>query len=128
MRYVSWRRRILRVFRRASEVSLNTQQREHTRAELAANLSRAGWSTEKIARGLGISTDRVEAALAIDGAAPEDVWLVRDALEIIIRSRGENPLPYTSLSESARSAARSWFSLRSHDEIVSLLANVVGEG
>lgn len=64
---------------------------------------------------MGLPQARVDAALAVTRARPEDVWLVRDHLEHVLRSRNVTPVPYSKLSESMRVAAQAWFPLVDFD-------------
>ncbi len=97
-------------------MSLNRSQRAATRAELRSNLVLSGLSIEALAGNLGLSAARVGAALDVDGARPEEVWLVRDYLDRVIRSAGTTPTAYSSLSEEKRTAAQAWFSLVDVDD------------
>ncbi|MDJ0396442.1 DUF2316 family protein [Rhodococcus sp. G-MC3] len=92
-------------------MSLNTRERAATRDELHANLALTLLSPATIAAELGISEQRVVAALAVAGSRPEDIWLVRDYLDYSIRAGGATPHPYSSLSEDMRAAAQTWFPL-----------------
>lgn len=95
-------------------MSLDADQRARTAAELDANLTLSGLTPEQLASRTGLSTARTEAVLRMEGAHPVDVWLVRDALETAARESGERPVPYSVLTEDARSAAAGWFGVRDH--------------
>jgi hypothetical protein len=97
-------------------MSLDSREQQRTRAELAENLALAQTSPDAIAGAIGLPQARVDAALAVTDARPEDVWLVRDYLEHIITSLGGTPLPYTKLREDMRAAAQTWFPLIAVDE------------
>ncbi|QNE35269.1 DUF2316 family protein [Leifsonia shinshuensis] len=103
-------------------MSLDGEQRERTRGELATAYERAGWPVSRLASALNVGEDRVLAALAVDGAQPADVWLVRDALDAVLRSRGEEPGTWTELPESARASAEGWFGLRDAGEVARAVA------
>ncbi len=103
---------------RAPLMSLNRNQSEATRAELHSNTELSGLSADAIANALGMSLERVQSALGVSGAAPQDVWLVRDFLDRTIRRAGGTPYPYTSLTESARAAAQGWFGLRDVEAVL----------
>ncbi|SNT00422.1 hypothetical protein SAMN05421642_10835 [Rhodococcoides kyotonense] len=92
-------------------MSLTKRERAATSNELHANLVRSGLSQSELAAKLEIVEQRVNAVLALDGARPEDVWLVRDYLDRAIRSAGLTPQPYSKLTEAMRAAAKSWFPL-----------------
>ena len=102
-------------------MSLDADQRERTRRELAAAFERAGWPASRLASALGVGEDRVLAALAVDGARPADVWLVRDALDAVLRGRGEEPGRWTELPESARASADGWFGLSDPREVAAAI-------
>lgn len=94
-------------------MSLNDEERARTSAELWANARLARVTVEELANGLGLGTGQVRAALDVrEGARPQDVWLVRDHLEDLVREAGESPVPYTVLTGRARPAAAMWFPLR----------------
>ena len=93
-------------------MTLNAAQQQQTRVELRANLDRSGWTRRRAAQALGLSVDRVDAALTVAGARPADVWAVRDLLEEAALAAGAEPQPYTHLPENARAAAEGWFRLR----------------
>lgn len=99
-------------------MSLNNRQIAATRAELAANLALSGLSKTDIAATLRLDGRRVQAAIDVSGAQPEDVWLVRDYLDRVIRSTGSVAQQYTALTEGARTAAQSWFPLANIDAIM----------
>ncbi|TFC01046.1 DUF2316 family protein [Cryobacterium adonitolivorans] len=92
-------------------MSLNRSERGDTCNELNANLVLSGLTPENIGGALGWTLDRTTAALAVAGAAPRDVWLVRDYIDAAIIAAGKTPHPYSSLTEQMRSAADSWFGL-----------------
>ena len=99
-------------------MSLNEQQRAATRDELGSNLALSGQSVADVAAALGLSSASVQSALDVADAQPQDVWLVRDYLNTVIRSNGATPLPYSSLTESMRAAAQRWFSLANVDDVI----------
>lgn len=102
-------------------MSLDERQRERTRSELAEAFERAGWPADRLAAALDVSEGRVVAALAVDDARPADVWLVRDALDAVLRGRGEEPGRWTELPESARSSAEGWFGLRDPADVAAAI-------
>lgn len=99
-------------------MSLNRRQTATTREELRINRQLSGLSADAIASALGLTPERVQSSLDVSGAAPQDVWLVRDFVELTIRRAGDTPHPYTSLMESARAAAEGWFPLRDVEAVV----------
>ncbi|MCO4252152.1 DUF2316 family protein [Pseudarthrobacter raffinosi] len=99
-------------------MSLSHYQRAATREELSANLALSGLSVADAAAAVGIGSARVQAALDVAGAQPQDVWLVRDYLDRVIRSNGGTPRTYSSLTEQMRAAAQAWFPLTDVDDVM----------
>lgn len=92
-------------------MSLNTAQREATRAELRANLELSGLTVAQVAEGLKLPESDVEEALRLAGASPASVWHVRDFLEDSIEAQGLTAHPYSSLTPQMRSSAVRWFGI-----------------
>lgn len=99
-------------------MSLDQRQTAATRDELAINLARSGQTVGGIAGVTRLGRSRVQAALAVDGAQPQDVWLVRDYLHRVICLASGTPHPYSTLTGQARAAAQAWFPLRDIDEVL----------
>lgn len=59
-----------------------------------------------------MSLERVEAALNVDNANPVDVWLLCDKLETAVKNNGQEPAPYSKLTDDKRAAAAVWFGVR----------------
>lgn len=97
-------------------MTLSQRAQDATREELARNLKLADMTTTGISKGIRLPDDRVAAALEVIEARPQDVWLVRDYLDRVIRSQGATPHPYSSLSENMRASAKGWFPLVDVDE------------
>jgi hypothetical protein len=93
-------------------MSLNAKQQAATAAELDANLRLSGLTVDGLAARTGLPTDRVRAALAVDGGHPVDVWVLRDALEDAVVEAGGTPQPYSTLTEANRASAERWFGYR----------------
>ncbi|GAA2096656.1 DUF2316 family protein [Kitasatospora saccharophila] len=93
-------------------MSLNDEERARTAAELRANLELTGLDADRAGAELGFDGGRLAQVLAVAGADPADVWLLRDHLEDLVRAAGREPVPYTVLTEEARAAAERWFPLR----------------
>ncbi|WP_033221837.1 DUF2316 family protein [Kitasatospora phosalacinea] len=93
-------------------MSLNAEECARTAAELRANLELTGGDAGRAGAELGFDEQRLAQALDVAGADPEDVWLLRDHLEDLVRAAGREPVPYTVLTEEARAAAERWFPLR----------------
>jgi len=98
-------------------MSLSRSQQARTRKELQSNLALSGWTTTQFAAALGIDEGRLVAALAVDGAHPADVWLIRDAIDAVVRASDREPVPYTSMTEQNRSSAEGWFGIASPDAV-----------
>lgn len=98
--------------RNVSLMTLDEDQKEGTRRELRRNLELAGSTLDALAVELAWSRSRLENTLTISPEAdPVDVWILRDALEVAVRSRGEVPERYTVLTEGVRAQAERWFGL-----------------
>ncbi|RRQ29260.1 DUF2316 family protein [Rhodococcus sp. Eu-32] len=79
-------------------MSLSKRERTATSNELHANLVLSGLSPTDVAGKLDIDEQRITAALALERARPEDVWLVRDYLDHAIKSAGLTPQQYSKLT------------------------------
>lgn len=95
-------------------MSLNAAQRRATRSELQSNLERSGLTIADLAAHLNRPEAAVRAAVAVGATDPVLVWAVRDLLEDAVRATGGEPMPYSVLTESARTAARGWFGVTRH--------------
>ena len=90
-------------------MSLNRRE-VATTGELAANVALTGLGEEELAARAGLDLARYRAALTVDGAGhPADVWRVRDTVEDAIVEAGRTPVPYSKLTDGARSSAQGWF-------------------
>ena len=85
---------------------LTPEQRRRTATELAANLAAAGLDVQRVATDLAMTPGRVRSTLDVDGADPVQVWQLRDHLE---HAAGDRAVPYSVLTDTARTAARAWF-------------------
>lgn len=103
-------------------MSLNKREQAATSEELGVNLELSGLGVEGLQRDLGMDEERIEAALAVAGADPIDVWLVRDYLERLVVTRGATPRAYSVLTEAARLSALKWFALYDIDDVVKDIA------
>lgn len=92
-------------------MSLTPEQRRRTAAELQANFELSGLSTADLRQLTGWTQERVVASLRITDADAADVWHLRDLLDTEVRSAGRTPLPFSVLTEDARTAAQAWFRL-----------------
>ncbi|MGY0499284.1 DUF2316 family protein [Nocardia sp. FBN12] len=94
-------------------MSLNAEERARTSEELHANLRLTGLTPQEAQAALEFTHEQFESALnCSDIAKPADVWLLRDHLEQLVEDQDGTPVPYTVLTEQARSSARRWFRLR----------------
>lgn len=92
-------------------MSLNRAQMEQTGADLRRNLATADASSADLEAWLELSAADVMHVLAMDGAAaPETVWLVRDAIDALVRERGLEPA-WSVLTDDARVQGQQWFRL-----------------
>lgn len=103
-------------------MSLDHRERRATSEELHANLERARLTTAEVAQALGRDPVRVQAAMDVAGARPEDVWLVRDFVDRAVRAAGATPTPYSVLTNGARAAASAWFALADVDDVMAQAA------
>jgi hypothetical protein len=94
-------------------MSLNDEQRHRTAAELRANLALAGVTEARARAGTDLDEhDWREAMRVSSRSRPEDVWLIRDRLVVLVHAAGREAVPFTVLTEDVRAAASSWFPLR----------------
>lgn len=92
-------------------MSLNRRQLEQNAQELRANLERSGLSVAQVAQSLGVPPDRVQEALDGGEGDPVLVWHLRDALQAAVQATGQEPVPFTVLTEDQRAAARGRFGI-----------------
>ena len=94
-------------------MSLNDEQRARTREELLANFRLAGSTPEEIQSQLAFTPQQFDNTIDVRAQCePQDVWLLRDHLEVLVRARGGTPARYSVLTRRARLAAALWFPLR----------------
>lgn len=94
-------------------MSLDREEMNRTGAELRRHLAASGLTAEGLGRWLGVSSAQISGVLAMDGtASPVDAWLVRDALDAVVRERTGEAAQWSILTDSARRKALTWFSLR----------------
>ncbi|MFD5142454.1 DUF2316 family protein [Streptomyces sp. NPDC058401] len=94
-------------------MSLNEEQRARTSQELLLNFQLAGTSLDAVRAQLDFTAQRLDDTLNVrEQSRPEDVWLLRDHLENLVRAQGHTAVPYTVLTRTARLAAAIWFPLR----------------
>ena len=79
------------------------QQRVTTSNELLANFELAGAVPDEVCAELGLTSAKLAEVLTV---APEaralDVWRLRDHLEAAIRAAGDEPFPYSWLTDHLR--------------------------
>jgi hypothetical protein len=92
-------------------MSLSNAELQATSNELHQNFELAGLTPDEICADLGISRGGLDEILQVAPAKPEDVWMLRDYLELAVTDRGLTPAPYSALTPSMRSQAARWFPL-----------------
>ena len=92
-------------------MSLRDDERARTGEELKANFALSGLTLAEVEADLGCTPSRLRSTLDSSGD-PVDVWELRDYLEQAVTDAGGEPIPFTILTESARSKANGWFGLR----------------
>lgn len=92
-------------------MSLNRAQRAATSAELMTNLELSGLTAEQLRDDLGWSAAELDQTLAVTGADPAMVWMLRDVLEKAILARGLRPEPYSWLIPGMAEPQQRWFGL-----------------
>jgi hypothetical protein len=96
-----------------ARMSLSTEERRRTAQELRANLALAGVTESRARGGTDLDEHEWREAMHVSSRSrPEDVWLVRDRLVVLVRAAGRRPVPFTVLTEDMRAAASVWFPLR----------------
>lgn len=93
-------------------MSLNRTETQQTGRELRRHAEAAGLDAAQLGDWLGASESAVEQVLAMDGADPALVWLVRDALDLEVRERGLDAGGWSTMTDANRRRAQSWFRLR----------------
>lgn len=94
-------------------MSLNTEQRHRTAAELHANLALAGVTEAHLRAGTDLDEREFREAMHVSSRSrPEHVWLLRDRLVVLVHANGKQPVPFTVLTEDMRAPASVWFPLR----------------
>lgn len=92
-------------------MSLNDAERRRTSDELKSNFALSGLTSTEVAADLQFTPKRLQSTLEATGD-PVDVWELRDYLEHAAKDAGEQPIPYSVLTEQSRLLARRWFRLR----------------
>lgn len=94
-------------------MTLKPAERQATSEQLAANLERSGLNRDQVCEDLDFSDDELQASLELrELVDPVDVWVLRDYLELAVRQAGAEPVPYTVLTEEARTEAYKGYVLR----------------
>lgn len=93
-------------------MSLNRNETEQTGRELRRHAEVTGLEAAQLGHWLGVPTSAVEQVLAMDGADPALVWLVRDALDLDARERGLDAGGWSTMTDANRRRAQAWFRLR----------------
>ncbi|MGN6444655.1 DUF2316 family protein [Amnibacterium sp.] len=93
-------------------MSLSAEQRHRTAEELRANLQLAGVTESHLRADTDLDAHEFREAMHVSPRSrPEDVWLLRDRLVVLVRAAGRQPVPFTVLTDEARAAASPWFPL-----------------
>ncbi|GAA4748629.1 hypothetical protein GCM10025783_20990 [Amnibacterium soli] len=93
-------------------MSLTPEQRHRTAAELHANLALAGVTEARARAGTDLDEHEWREAMHVSSRArPEDVWLIRDRLLVLVHAAGRQAVPFTVLTEDVRAAASVRFPL-----------------
>lgn len=94
-------------------MSLNTEQRHRTAAELHANLALAGVTEAHLRSGTDLDEHEFREAMHVSTRSrPEHVWLLRDRLVVLVHAAGKQPVPFTVLTETTRAPAATSFPLQ----------------
>ncbi|MBE7190456.1 DUF2316 family protein [Jatrophihabitans endophyticus] len=94
-------------------MSLSTEQRHRTAAELRANLQLAGVTESHLRADTDLDEHEFREAMHVSSRSrPEHVWLLRDRLVVLVHAAGRQPVPFTVLTEDMRAAASVRFPLR----------------
>ena len=94
-------------------MSLTAEQRRRTAEELHANLVLAAVTESRLRADTDLDEHDFREAMHVSPRSrPEDVWLLRDRLVVLVHAAGRQPVPFTVLTEDARAAASIWFPLR----------------
>jgi hypothetical protein len=94
-------------------MTLSIEERHRTAEELHANLALAGVTERHARAGTDLDAHEWREAMHVSSRSrPEDVWLVRDRLLVLVHAAGREPVPFTVLTEDTRKAASVWFPLR----------------
>lgn len=99
-------------------MSLTRAERDQTAREFEANLKQSGLTIHELQEKSGLSSERFMNAFVVAerGADPRDVWLIRDLLETAVVHNGAQLVPFSKLTEDARSAAAGWFGIKKTKE------------
>lgn len=100
-------------------MSLNRAERDQTAREFEANLKQSGLTINELQQKSGLSSERFMSAFVVAerGADPRDVWLIRDLLETAVAQNGAELVPFSKLTDDARSAAAGWFGIKKIKEL-----------
>lgn len=82
-------------------MSLTAEQKEQTSRELKENYRISGLKPDEIEVVLGFDTEQLQELLNLYPTPnPTNVWRLRDYMEEVIKEKGKQPYPYTSLREN----------------------------
>lgn len=87
-------------------MSLNAQEMENTRYELAENFRRTGLTEQQVADDLGISLTKLQNVMTLNQCSLEDPWILRNYLLEKVEENGEMVVPFSALAGDWN---RHWF-------------------
>lgn len=91
-------------------MTLNRSERAATARELLANLMRSGLTPAQLRERTGLTPQRFDCAMYMyEPVNPADIWLIRDTLTAAVREVGQEPLPFSSLTDNKRAMAQAVF-------------------
>ena len=95
-------------------MSLNKAEQRQTGEDLRAYLAASGLQRAELADWLRLDSDELDAVLERTGgeASPVRAWLVRDALDQVVRESGATAPGWRILTDAARIRALGWFPLK----------------
>ena len=84
-------------------MSLSTEERHRTAAELHANLVLAGVTEAHLRSDTDLDEYEFREAMHVSTRSrPEHVWRLRDRLVVLVHATGQEPVGFTVLTDEAR--------------------------
>jgi hypothetical protein len=87
-------------------MSLNPEQMDATRQELAENFALTGLTKAQVASDLAISETKLVHLFNLTQQSLDDPWILRNYLIEKVQANGKKPIPFTALSGDWH---RHWF-------------------